>query len=953
MLIHPRQGERVLWLSGLAWLLACPSPRLLGQAPAPALAALWSFDEADPAVVHDSSGRGNDGTSSGQVPRVAGVTNSAGLFAGSQLVRCAAAQIRTDGPFTVCFWCKPGSQAKAGLLARHALLGPGATWSVWLDESNKVCFSLADQTARSDVSLGLGVWSHVVAVYDPVVGSPYPADPRRSLRVYLNGALRGLLEPNVPPAASVDPGADLSIGGPPSVSLQGELPFFSGEFDEVIIWEGVLGAPAIAAASGWRSTWTRGYYHTLYNGIPVPKGFQPRAPFGTFWHNDQAELPPYLSDPPDLIDIDLGRQLFVDDFLVASTDLRRVWHDPIPYRGNPVLTYDRPWEFDRRYGPFAAPFSDGVWFDPQFGKYVLYYMAGTFRFTARAVSDDGLVWEKPVLDVIPGSNIVYPPNVNPAYTLQQVLDEDPYGLTRDSATVWLDLSAATPGRRYRMLVTRAHSNNGQSHPDDIALFDSADGIRWTGPTVVNSGNESNDRTTFYHNPFRGVWTFSVRRAWPPTGGWRTRLYWEVPGDPAAGPFWESAFGSPWDYPLWTMSDGLDQPYPGVPPRDPELYNLDATAYESLLVGYHSILRGLRDNPPGRPKLNEVFLGFSRDGYTWSRSPQRSRGFLADSDDPGAWNYGNVQSVGGGLLVVGDWLYLYSSGRQGVRLPDSPHTDGSGSTGAAFLRRDGFASLEAGLEGGTLQTRAVVFHHGDRLAINADIRLGGSLRAEITRGDGTTIPGFSLADCPVVRGNNTRHVVQFRGGNLAALQGSPIRLRFVLENAALYSFWMAEGGYNSSRGYLGAGGAGYLGQRDLADGLRPVDGYRAWTLQYFNPNELSDPASGSDESSDPDGDGYRNIAEYVLGGHPRIAEGPLVQLTPTPGGPVLQFRRRRNTDGVQLTLAVSVDCTSWQPAEDRLDLVPTGSDVEFDYLEVRLPSPLGNTCFFVRLAFGRN
>ncbi len=36
-------------------------------------------------------------------------------------------------------------------------------------------------------------------------------------------------------------------------------------------------------------------------------------------------------------------------------------------------------------------------------------------------------------------------------------------------------------------------------------------------------------------------------------------------------------------PLWICADGLDPPYPGSD-FTPEIYNLDAVAYESLMLG---------------------------------------------------------------------------------------------------------------------------------------------------------------------------------------------------------------------------------------------------------------------------------------------------------------------------------------------------------------------------------
>jgi len=55
----------------------------------------------------------------------------------------------------------------------------------------------------------------------------------------------------------------------------------------------------------------------------------------------------------------------------------------------------------------------------------------------RAVSKDGLKWERPVLDVVPGTNIVMP-----------ALD----GRAIDGADVWLDHFEANPEERFRCML---------------------------------------------------------------------------------------------------------------------------------------------------------------------------------------------------------------------------------------------------------------------------------------------------------------------------------------------------------------------------------------------------------------------------------------------------------------------------------------------------------------------
>ena len=62
----------------------------------------------------------------------------------------------------------------------------------------------------------------------------------------------------------------------------------------------------------------------LYNGIVLPTPWPPRRRSIT----TIPERAPYLASPPDVIKIDIGRQLFVDDFLIERTTLQRVFHQP-------------------------------------------------------------------------------------------------------------------------------------------------------------------------------------------------------------------------------------------------------------------------------------------------------------------------------------------------------------------------------------------------------------------------------------------------------------------------------------------------------------------------------------------------------------------------------------------------------------------------------------------------
>ncbi len=111
---------------------------------------------------------------------------------------------------------------------------------------------------------------------------------------------------------------------------------------------------------------------------------------------------PYLINPPRVIDVTVGRQLFVDDFLIEETTLSPVYHKAVKYEGNPVLKAETSWEI--AHSPVACPKSGGVWYDEKEHLYKMWYEAGWLHQMAYAVSSDGICWERPDLDLCPGTN---------------------------------------------------------------------------------------------------------------------------------------------------------------------------------------------------------------------------------------------------------------------------------------------------------------------------------------------------------------------------------------------------------------------------------------------------------------------------------------------------------------------------------------------------------------------
>jgi hypothetical protein len=108
-----------------------------------------------------------------------------------------------------------------------------------------------------------------------------------------------------------------------------------------------------------------------------------------------------------------------------------------------------------------------------------------------------------------------------------------------------------------------------------------------------------------------------------------------------------------------------------------------------------------------------------------------------------------------------------------------------------LRLDGFVSAHAPMKGGELTTKPIRFK-GGKLNLNFATSAAGSIRVEIQDAQGKPIPGFALAESPDHFGDTiTRQVQWNKGGDVSALAGKPVRLRFVLKDADLYSYKFSE------------------------------------------------------------------------------------------------------------------------------------------------------------------
>ena len=161
-----------------------------------------------------------------------------------------------------------------------------------------------------------------------------------------------------------------------------------------------------------------------------------------------------------------------------------------------------------------------------------------------------------------------------------------------------------------------------------------------------------------------------------------------------------------------------------------------------------------------------------------------KGFIPYGEHKKDWDWGQLWMFQG-PLVVGDEIRIYYmgvAGRHWTTYHGDTHEDG---VGLATLRLDGFVSVDAS-ETGTLTTKTLVFI-GDTLEVNANAA-GGSIRVETLDASGNVISDFAKDQCVPITTDRVRHVVKWKGKrDCQLIQARPVKLRFHLTQAKLYSF----------------------------------------------------------------------------------------------------------------------------------------------------------------------
>lgn len=482
---------------------------------------------------------------------------------------------------------------------------------------------------------------------------------------------------------------------------------------------------------------------------------------------------------------DLGSrlELFVDDALIAQLGGAASLRLQRPTMREVALVTDRPWE-GNMCGGYKTCFRDG-------DRCRLYYQAwhGVFREEngkttladapiriGYAESDDGRHWRRPTLGVVSCNG-----STDNNLTFAGIGDD--HKGVHGFAPFRDDNPACASGARYKAVGATATIA-------DHALYAlaSPDGIHWSllRPEPILTGCAFDSQNLVFWDACRGEYRAYMRDVGP---NWYRGI------KTATSP----------DFLHWSTPEWLE--YPGAPSE--QLYTNMVTPYyraPHLFLGFptryverpwsaaiealpeleHRRLRARASERYGTAVTDGLFMA-SRDGRAFKRW---NEAFLRPGLRPtGSWAYGDCYQ-GWGLLetpsdVPGAPAELSFFASEG-------YWRGHANAIRRYtLRLDGFVALHAPMDGGELTTVPLRFT-GRRLLLNLSTSAAGSVRVEVQGPEGQALPGFGLTDCVEVIGDDLARAVQWRGGqDLGSLAGQPVRLRFALADADLFSYRFAD------------------------------------------------------------------------------------------------------------------------------------------------------------------
>ncbi len=443
------------------------------------------------------------------------------------------------------------------------------------------------------------------------------------------------------------------------------------------------------------------------------------------------------------------RELFVDRYLIGSLDGGAALRLHAPVAREKVLTFEKPWE--GIYSGYMTVIQDD-------DRYRMYYRglpapqhSLDTEVTCYAESPNGIEWTKPSVGLyqVDGTsdNNVIVARHRVCHNFAPFKDANP---------------ASQPGQRYKAL-------GGTGEPGLVA-FVSPDGIHWqplqAEPVITQGAFDSQNVAFWSETEQQYVCYFRVFRRdvrWIARATSQDFIHWTDPVDMQFG-----------DLPPQHLYTNQTMPYV----RAPHIYLGMPTRFfpgRRSLTAQQIQALGTPADWDYANDCADIVLTSTRGGDILDRTFMDA--WIRPGLDPRNWTSRANYAVHGIVLTGEDELSFYVSHNLGY---PTAHVR------RYTLRPDGFASVNAPFAGGELVTKLLTFD-GHRLTINFATSAAGSIRLEIQDASGQPLPGFTLADCPEIIGDQIDRVVSWQAGaDVGALQGVPIRLRFVLQDADLFA-----------------------------------------------------------------------------------------------------------------------------------------------------------------------
>ena len=205
----------------------------------------------------------------------------------------------------------------------------------------------------------------------------------------------------------------------------------------------------------------------------------------------------------------------------------------------------------------------------------------------------------------------------------------------------------------------------------------------------------------------------------------------------------------------------------------------------IIMGFPMRLIGgrvrVKDNPLKKENaINDTGFMTSRDGLHFRRWRE---GFMRPGPHSGRW-WNENNCIAWGLIETKS--HIQGAPNELSFFANEYYSDPKRSNLRRYtLRLDGFVSLHAG-EKGEVLTKPIVFR-GKELTMNFATSGIGSVRAELQNANGKPLPGFALKDSRTIYGDAINEVVTWKGkSDLSKFAGRPIRIRFVMEDADIWS-----------------------------------------------------------------------------------------------------------------------------------------------------------------------